>query len=209
MPGVAIFVVSLGFNLLGDGLRDVARSEGGRAMTERRCSRSRSARRASRPRRRRAEAVRGVSFTLGRERLGIVGESGSGKSQTGRAILGLDRARGPGHAPRRLEFDGIDLLRCPPQQRRELRGGRIAMVLQDPKFSLEPGDDDRRADRRDAAAHQRASAREARARALDALEAVQIRRPRARLRPLPARGLRRHGPARDDRHDADRRTRTC
>ena len=35
------------------------------------------------------EAVRGVSFTLGRERLGIVGESGSGKSQTGRAILGL------------------------------------------------------------------------------------------------------------------------
>lgn len=35
------------------------------------------------------EAVRGVSFTLGRERLGIVGESGSGKSQTGRAIMGL------------------------------------------------------------------------------------------------------------------------
>ena len=37
----------------------------------------------------RTEAERGVSFTLGRERLGIVGESGSGKSQTGRAILGL------------------------------------------------------------------------------------------------------------------------
>jgi peptide/nickel transport system ATP-binding protein len=35
------------------------------------------------------EAVRGVSFTLGRERLGIVGESGSGKSMTGRAILDL------------------------------------------------------------------------------------------------------------------------
>ena len=35
------------------------------------------------------EVVRGVSFTLGRERLGIGGESGSGKSQTGRAILGL------------------------------------------------------------------------------------------------------------------------
>ena len=34
------------------------------------------------------EAVRGVSFSLGRERLGIVGESGSGKSQTGRAIMG-------------------------------------------------------------------------------------------------------------------------
>ncbi len=55
------------------------------------------------------EAVRGVSFTLGRERLGIVGESGSGKSQTGRAIMGLT----PPHAQisaERLEFDGIDLL---------------------------------------------------------------------------------------------------
>jgi peptide/nickel transport system ATP-binding protein len=41
------------------------------------------------------EAVRGVSFTLGRERLGIVGESGSGKSQTGRAILGLTAPRRP------------------------------------------------------------------------------------------------------------------
>ena len=39
------------------------------------------------------EAVRGVSFTLGRERLGIVGESGSGKSQTGRAIMGLTDPR--------------------------------------------------------------------------------------------------------------------
>lgn len=55
------------------------------------------------------EAVRGVSFTLGRERLGIVGESGSGKSQTGRAIMGLT----PPHAQitaKTLQFDGIDLL---------------------------------------------------------------------------------------------------
>lgn len=40
------------------------------------------------------EAVRGVSFTLGRERLGIVGESGSGKSQTGRALLRLSAGNG-------------------------------------------------------------------------------------------------------------------
>ena len=81
--------------------------------------------------------MRGVSFTLGRERLGIVGESGSGKI--------ADRPRDPRPDARpgrvtakRLAFDGIDLLRCRARERRELRGGRIAMVLQDPKFSLNP-----------------------------------------------------------------------
>ncbi len=83
------------------------------------------------------EVVRGVSFTLGRERLGIVGESGSGKSQTGRAILGLT-APGGRVSAQQLRFGAIDLLSCPPEQRRALRGGRIAMVLQDPKYSLDP-----------------------------------------------------------------------
>ena len=83
------------------------------------------------------EVVRGVSFALGRERLGIVGESGSGKSQTGRAILGLTAPGGVVSA-RTLRFDGIDLLTCPERQRRSLRGGRIAMVLQDPKVGLDP-----------------------------------------------------------------------
>ena len=83
------------------------------------------------------EVVRGVSFSLGRERLGIVGESGSGKSQTGRAILGLTAPGGQVTA-QTLRFGDIDLLTCPPRQRRSLRGGRIAMVLQDPKFALDP-----------------------------------------------------------------------
>jgi len=119
------------------------------------------------------EAVRGVSFMLGRERLGIVGESGSGKTQTGRAILGLTVPEGRVTA-RRLEFDGADLLRCSEQQRRALRGGRIAMVLQDPKFSLNPvmsiGDQVVETLR----AHSKVSPREARSRALAALEAVHI-----------------------------------
>jgi peptide/nickel transport system ATP-binding protein len=130
------------------------------------------------------EVVRGVSFALGRERLGIVGESGSGKSQTGRAILGLT-APGGRVSARRLEFDGIDLLDCSARERRSLRGGRIAMVLQDPKFSLNPvlpiGDQIAETLR----AHRKVSAREARARVLDSLAAVQIDDPERMVRLYP------------------------
>ena len=56
------------------------------------------------------EAVRGVSFTLGQEKLGIVGESGSGKTLTARALLRLLPRQAKLEADR-LEFDGIDLLR--------------------------------------------------------------------------------------------------
>src|SRR3954451_12818649 len=120
------------------------------------------------------EAVRGVSFRLGRERLGIVGESGSGKSQTGRAILGLTPP--PGEvAARRLVFDGVDLLTASKRRLRELRGGRISMVMQDPKYSLDPvmtiGDQIVEAFR----AHARASRRDARDKALFMLEAVKMR----------------------------------
>ncbi len=130
------------------------------------------------------EAVRGVSFTLGRERLGIVGESGSGKSQTGRAILGLTAPEGRVTA-KRLQFHGTDLLGCSPRQRRALRGGRIAMVLQDPKFSLNPvmtiGDQIIETLR----AHSRVSGREARQSALVALESVQIDDPARVFRLYP------------------------
>ena len=80
-------------------------------------------------------AVRDVSFTMGREKLAIVGESGSGKSQTGRAILGLS----PGKvSARKLSFHGQTLLGLDAQQWRAVRGKRIAMVMQDPKYSLNP-----------------------------------------------------------------------
>ncbi|ACP26199.1 dipeptide ABC transporter, ATP-binding protein [Sinorhizobium fredii NGR234] len=122
------------------------------------------------------EAVRGVSFTLGRERLGIVGESGSGKSQTGRAIMGLT----PPHAQvtaKRLAFDGIDLLSAPPKLRRDLRGNRIAMILQDPKYSLNPVMSIGKQIVETLWRHEKVGRSEARKRALDMLAAVQIRDP--------------------------------
>jgi len=122
------------------------------------------------------EAVRGVSFSLGKERLGIVGESGSGKSQTGRAIMGLT----PGHArisADRLQFRDTDLLAVSSRERRALRGKKIAMILQDPKYSLNPVMTIGRQIVETLLTHEPISKAEARERALDMLEAVQIQEP--------------------------------
>ena len=83
------------------------------------------------------DAVRGISFTLGRERLGIVGESGSGKSMTGRAILRLIRPPGIVTADQ-ISLESDDLMLKSERQMRAVRGQRISMVMQDPKFSLNP-----------------------------------------------------------------------
>ncbi|HHI82273.1 MAG TPA: ABC transporter ATP-binding protein [Rhizobiales bacterium] len=127
-------------------------------------------------RNRTVEAVRGLSFSLGRERLGIVGESGSGKSMTGRAILRLIRPPGIMTA-KKMEFDGIDLMSLSEKQMRGIRGHRISMVMQDPKYSLNPvkrvGEQIAEAYR----VHNRVSGKEAKKRALAMLEAVQIRDP--------------------------------
>ncbi|MBY5443251.1 ABC transporter ATP-binding protein [Rhizobium leguminosarum] len=122
------------------------------------------------------EAVRGVSFTLGKERLGIVGESGSGKSQTGRAIMGLTPKHGIVTADR-LDFNGIDLINASAGERRRLRGKRIAMILQDPKYSLDPVMSIGRQICETLRTHEKVGKAEARERALAMLEAVQIRDP--------------------------------
>jgi oligopeptide transport system ATP-binding protein len=84
-------------------------------------------------------AVDGVSFCIDRgETLGIVGESGSGKSVTCLSLLGLvpqppGRIEGAGAV-----LEGIDLLRCPQEVLRGIRGRRVAMIFQDPMTSLNP-----------------------------------------------------------------------
>jgi peptide/nickel transport system ATP-binding protein len=81
--------------------------------------------------------VRGVSLSMGREKLGIVGESGSGKSITGRALLRLLPTSARVIA-KKLMFDGIDIQTASTKTMRDLRGARIGLVMQDPKFSLNP-----------------------------------------------------------------------
>ena len=121
-------------------------------------------------------AVSGVSFELGREKLGIVGESGSGKSQTGRAILGLIAAGGRVRA-KRMEFKGMDLLTADERSMRRIRGAGISMIMQDPKYSLNPvmtvGSQIAEA----FLVHSKTTKREARERTIDMLRAVKIRQP--------------------------------
>jgi len=121
-------------------------------------------------------AVRDASFTLGRERLGIVGESGSGKSTTGRALLGL--VPRPGIVTSKtMTYEGKDLLANSDRDWQALRGRRLSMVMQDPKFSLNPVKTVGRQIGETARLHLRTSRADARKRTLAMLEAVQIRDP--------------------------------
>lgn len=124
----------------------------------------------------RVDVVKGLSFTLGRERLGIVGESGSGKSMTGRAILRLVRHPGRQQADV-MRFDGIDLQSQSERQMRNLRGARISMIMQDPKFSLNPVMTVGAQIAEALLSHERLARRDVKARVLEMLESVRINEP--------------------------------
>lgn len=82
-------------------------------------------------------AVNGVSFDIGSERLGVVGESGSGKSTVGRALMRLLPPSATIEATQ-LDFEGAPLLTRSERSMRHLRGNQIALIMQDPRYSLNP-----------------------------------------------------------------------
>lgn len=84
-----------------------------------------------------ARVVNNVTFSLGQERLAIVGESGSGKSMTARALMGLVRQPGKITA-NTLNLMGNSLLNLSPRQWNTIRGKTLSMVLQDPRYALNP-----------------------------------------------------------------------
>jgi peptide/nickel transport system ATP-binding protein len=129
-------------------------------------------------------AVNGVSFAVRPgEVLCILGESGSGKSVTLRALMRLlpRQARIAG----RVRIDGEDVLTMPARRLRELRGGRVSMIFQEPMTALDPvytvgqqiGETLRR--------HLGMTRAAARARALELLELVRIPSPERRLDAYP------------------------
>jgi peptide/nickel transport system ATP-binding protein len=125
-----------------------------------------------------------LSVTRG-EILGVVGESGCGKSMLARSIVGLvpPPGRTVGGA---MLFDGVDLVRLSPDERRRIRGDAIAVVPQEPMTSLNPtlriGDqltEVLRAHRPEMSRSQR------RARALEVMEQVGIQFAGQRLAQYP------------------------
>ena len=117
--------------------------------------------------------------------LGIVGESGSGKSVTSMGIMGLHQgtsARITGE----IKLDGEELVGADPARVRELRGGKMAMIFQDPLSSLHPyfkiGDQIAEAYR---IHHRDASRKQARQRAVDMLGRVGISRPSVQVDSYP------------------------
>ncbi|MDI6024982.1 ABC transporter ATP-binding protein [Corticibacterium sp. UT-5YL-CI-8] len=121
-------------------------------------------------------AVRNVSFDIGREKVAIVGESGSGKSTVGRAVVRLLTPSAKITADR-MDFEGKNLLSLSERKMQDVRGRRISMILQDPKYSLNPvvtvGEQVTEAYR----VHNKVPHKEAKERALAQLASVQIRDP--------------------------------
>ena len=129
-------------------------------------------------------AVRGVSFDVREgETLGIVGESGCGKSVTALSVLRLIEP--PGTISGSVKFAGRDLIGMSGEEIRQLRGGDISMIFQDPMTSLNPvltiggqlGDVMR--------AHGISDATQRRARMLELLDAVGIPSPAELIRAYP------------------------
>jgi peptide/nickel transport system ATP-binding protein len=131
------------------------------------------------------KAVDGVNFTVEKGKtLGIVGESGSGKSVTCLTIMGLNAKRNTITTGEAL-FNGEDLLRMPGKRLRDIRGNDIAMIFQDPMTSLNPVHSVGKQLVEAIQLHRDVSKRQAKARALELLNAVGIPRADRRIDDYP------------------------
>jgi ABC-type dipeptide/oligopeptide/nickel transport system ATPase component len=133
-----------------------------------------------------ARAVDGVSLEVRPgEMLGVVGESGSGKSITALSVMRLIPSPPGRVVGGKILFDGRDLLTLSDREMREMRGGALAMVFQDPLSSLNPvltvGFQVAEA----IALHQEVDRDEAWRRAVEALRLVHIPNPEAKARQYP------------------------
>ncbi len=131
------------------------------------------------------KAVQHVNIAVGKgETLGIVGESGSGKSVTSYAVMRiLDRAGKIAEGS--VMFSGIDVRNATENQMRDLRGREVSMIFQNPRAALNPirkvGDQIEDVLRQ----HVQSTTADRGEKAIEALEAVKIARPRERYHAYP------------------------
>jgi oligopeptide/dipeptide ABC transporter ATP-binding protein len=130
------------------------------------------------------DVVAGIGYRVPAGRtLGVVGESGCGKSMTALAVMGL--VPPPGQVTGSIRVEGQEMVGKPPSAWRALRGGRVAMVFQEPMTALNPVMQVGHQIAEVMVLHQHKSWREAEARAVDALAAVGITSPAERARAYP------------------------
>ncbi len=131
------------------------------------------------------QAVRGVNLSVDAgEVVSVVGESGSGKSVTALAVLGLHPAQ-RSEITGRINWQGEDLLAASPDRLRQIRGGEIAMVFQDPLTALNPVHTVGRQIIEAVRAHRDVSRAAAKARAVEMLGLVGIPQPQRRVDMYP------------------------
>ena len=203
LPGLVILVLVIGINLLGDGLRDLLdprdRGQMGSRPAEATDYRAETQPEPGADGLLRVEALsthfsRGAAtcpavddlwFDLGAgERLAVVGESGSGKTVMALSLLGL--VPRPGRiVGGRILFRGRDLLRMSGEQRRRLRGDRVAYIPQDPLRALNPVLTVGAQLVETMRAHRRISRKDARRRAVELLERVRLPRPLRQVEAYP------------------------
>ncbi|GAB4256516.1 MAG: ABC transporter ATP-binding protein [Deferrisomatales bacterium] len=131
-------------------------------------------------------AVHRVSFDLDRgETLALVGESGSGKSVTALSVLQLLPYPAARHPSGSIRFRGEELLGAGPERLRQVRGGSIGIVFQEPMTSLNPLHRVERQIAETLLVHRGLSAQQARERTLELLELVGIRDAARRMSAFP------------------------
>ncbi|WP_241573981.1 ABC transporter ATP-binding protein [Rosenbergiella nectarea] len=128
--------------------------------------------------------VDGISFEIGKERVALVGESGSGKSLTARSLMGL-LAPSLSLNASQLSLAGNDLRHLKPSQWQSLRGGKVAMVMQDPKYALNPSKTIGWQVEEPLILHRKLSRRQRQEKVLAMLEAVGLTNPQQLIKRYP------------------------